>query len=132
METGEAMREGAFCDLGKKSALTVLSALEKFQGEYESHIRNRACPAGVCVSPSRSLFYIDPVLCDGCTDCMEACPEDCIEGKAGFIHVIEQEDCVKCGKCAEACARGAVKTAQGKLPRLPDRLTRCGRFHAAR
>ena len=73
-------------------------------------------------------IYIDPSLCQGCEDCVDVCPEDCIEGKAGYIHMIDDFDCTKCGKCIDACDYDAIVRSSGRVPKLPSRLTKCGKF----
>lgn len=125
-EIGTAMCSSALCTLGKKSAKIALSAVTKFSGEYETHIKKKQCPAGVCTSFEN--IYIDPQLCQGCGECMDICPQDCIEGKMKYIHMIDEFDCTKCGKCIEHCAEGAIQRTSGKLPKLPDRLTKVGKF----
>ena len=42
--------------------------------------------------------------------------------------MIDAFDCTKCGKCAQACGDEAVKLASGKLPKLPAKLTKVGKF----
>lgn len=125
-EIGKAMTFSSNCSLGDKASEIALSAVEYFLGEYDSHIKKKKCEAGVCQAFSN--FYIDPVLCTGCGDCMDVCPANCIEGKIGYIHMIDEFDCTKCGKCINICEEGAVKLTSGKLPKLPERLTKCGKF----
>ena len=83
-------------------------------------------PAGVCAAFVH--IYIDPLKCTGCCDCADVCPEGCIEGKAKFIHMIDEFECTKCGKCVEACEEEAIVLTAGKLPKLPSRLTKVGKF----
>lgn len=125
-EIGKAMTFSSNCSLGDKASEIALSAVEYFLGEYDSHIKKKKCEAGVCQAFSK--LYIDPVLCTGCGDCMDVCPVNCIEGKMGYIHMIDEFDCTKCGKCMKACEDGAVRLTDGKLPKLPERLTKCGKF----
>jgi len=125
-EIGEAMCDSTPCTMGQTCAKPALTAIANFAGEYEAHIKKKNCPAGACSSFVN--FYIDPQICTGCGDCMDVCPKDCIEGKAKYIHMIDEFDCDKCGKCMEACEEGAVKQATGKLPKLPNRLTKVGKF----
>jgi bidirectional [NiFe] hydrogenase diaphorase subunit len=42
------MRETALCGLGMSAPNPVLSTLRWFRGEYETHLRERRCPAGRC------------------------------------------------------------------------------------
>jgi len=47
-ELGGAMKLGALCDLGKGAPNPVLSTIKHFRSEYETHIKNKQCPASVC------------------------------------------------------------------------------------
>lgn len=125
-EIGQAMCISTPCSMGQYSARTALTAAEKFADEYEAHIKKKNCPAGVCTSFIN--IYIDPQVCDGCGECVDVCPKDCITGKAKYIHMIDDFDCTKCGKCIEACEAGAIRQTTGKLPKLPSRLTKAGKF----
>lgn len=125
-EIGEAMLFSTPCSLGRNMARIALTALDVFAEEYDEHIKKKNCPAGKCMSST--TFYIDPFKCTGCTDCADVCPDDCIEGRKGYIHMIDEFDCTACGKCASACEEEAVISTTGKLPKLPDRLTKVGRF----
>ncbi len=125
-EIGEAMTFSAPCSMGLNSSRIALSALEKFESEYTAHIRKKKCPAGVCFS--QETIYIDPKKCSGCGECMDVCPKDCIEGKAKYIHMIDGFDCDQCGKCIEVCEEEAIIKTSGKVPKLPNRLTKVGRF----
>ncbi len=125
-EIGEAMSFSTLCSIGRTGADFALSCISHYYEEYEEHLKKKKCRSGVCAS--FVPIYIDPDLCTGCEECLEVCPEDCIEGKSGYIHRIEQLDCTKCGKCIEVCESEAIKKALGKIPKLPDRLIKCGRF----
>ena len=125
-EIGEALPYSTMCSIGQTGADFLTGTLTRFEAEYDGHIRKKACAAEVCTA--FVSIYIDPELCTGCGDCMDVCPEDCIEGKSGFIHMIDDLDCTKCGKCMEVCEEGAVKKTAGRVPKLPDRLTKCGKF----
>lgn len=125
-EIGSAMTYSTPCSMGQESAKAVLSSLELCGKEYEEHIKKKTCSAGVCFN--KTVTYIDPQLCEGCEECVDVCPEDCIEGKKKFIHMIDEFDCTQCGKCMEACEYEAIIQTNGKLPKLPDKLTKCGKF----
>ena len=45
---GSTITEAALCGLGKSSSNPVLSTIKYFREEYEAHIRDKECPAGVC------------------------------------------------------------------------------------
>ncbi len=125
-EIGEAMCFSTLCSMGENSAKAALSATELFSKEYDEHIKKKNCPAGAC--SSFVLIYIDPTLCTGCGECVDVCPKDCIEGKAKYIHMIDDFDCTKCGKCMEVCDEDAIVRTTGKPPKLPNRLTKVGKF----
>lgn len=125
-EIGENMCEETLCSLGQQAARCVMTAYAELGVEYTDHIKNHKCPANVCGAFSH--IYIDPVACTGCGDCVDVCPKDCIEGKPRFIHMIDEFDCTKCGACIKACEEEAIIITSDKLPRLPDRLTKVGRF----
>ena len=122
-EIGEGMCISTPCTMGQQSALAALNALEKFPSLYKDHIKKKC---SVCFS--KEVIYIDPKLCQGCEECADVCPKGCIEGKAKFIHMIDDFDCDLCGKCIEACEYDAIVKTSGKLPKLPNRLTKVGKF----
>ena len=82
-----------------------MSTIANFREEYEAHIKEKRCPAGVCQALT-SFFITDK--CIGCTKCARNCPVSCIDGKVKEIHVIRQDACIKCGTCQEVCPVGAV------------------------
>ncbi len=105
-EICETLEWGALCGLGTSAANPVLSTIKYFRDEYEAHIRDKKCPAGVC----RELitYKIDEVACTGCTLCAKRCPQKCISGEAKGVHVIDQARCIKCGICEDVCKFDAV------------------------
>jgi fumarate reductase flavoprotein subunit/NADH-quinone oxidoreductase subunit F len=122
-EIGEGMLTQTPCTMGQQSAIPALTATEKFEAIYKAHIKKNC---DICFS--KEAIYIDPKLCQGCGDCADVCPHDCIEGKAKFIHMIDDFDCDLCGKCIEACEYEAIIRTTGKVPKLPNKLTKVGRF----
>jgi len=115
-EIGETMKVASLCALGQTAANPVLSTIRYFREEYLEHIRNGACPAGVC----RDLlaYRIVPELCTGCGKCLRACPNEAITGEKKRPHVIEPGKCIACGICYEQCAFDAVerKSPRGEYP----------------
>jgi len=96
----------ALCGLGQTAPNPVLSTLKYFRKEYEAHVVDKRCPAGVC---KKLLHYvIDPNKCTGCTLCARRCPVSCIAGKVKEPHVIDQSKCIKCGACMENCKFSAI------------------------
>ena len=125
-EIGNAMTFSCPCSVGQTGSLITLSSMELFMDEYDDHVKRKKCKNGVC-SAFMSI-YIDPALCTGCEDCVDVCPAECIEGKAGFIHMIDSFDCTKCGKCIAECEEEAIIQTTGRVPKLPSRLIKCGKF----
>ena len=60
-ELGEVIKDTAMCGLGQTAPNPVLSTIRYFRDEYEEHIKNRYCKAGVC-----SDLFISP--------CENTCP----------------------------------------------------------
>lgn len=125
-EVGTAMSNSTLCSLGQESAGLTVDTIKLFREELDMHMKKKRCPAQVCTA--FQLIYIDPHTCEGCGECMDVCPAGCIEGKSGFIHMIDDFECTKCGKCVAACEAGAVIQTTGKVPKLPSRLVKCGKF----
>jgi NADH:ubiquinone oxidoreductase subunit F (NADH-binding)/NAD-dependent dihydropyrimidine dehydrogenase PreA subunit len=103
---GTSIKDGSFCGLGKSAPNPVLSTLRYFRDEYEKHINDKECPAGVC--KALITFYIIEETCNGCTLCARNCPSDAISGSKGELHVIDVEKCIRCGICREVCNHHAV------------------------
>ncbi len=100
------IRQTSLCGLGQSAPNPVLSTLEHFRDEYETHIRDKRCPAGVC--QALVSFFIVAAKCRGCGLCARVCPTTAISGKPREPYVIERKDCVKCGACMDKCPFGAV------------------------
>ena len=119
---------GSYCPYGQNWPNTLLTALDLFSEEFEAHTRRKACPAGVCFQAG-ATYIILPDKCTGCGDCVDACDYTAIEGKKKFIHMIDQDMCEHCGECVSSCDEEAiVKWEGGKLPKLPKKLTKVGKF----
>jgi len=103
----DVISSASLCGLGTSAPNPVLSTLQYFRGEYEAHIRDKACPAKVCSALLTYTILVDP--CIGCGACKRKCPVDAISGERKGAHSIEQSLCVKCGQCLEACKFDAVK-----------------------
>ena len=101
------IKENSLCGLGQTAPNPVLSTLHFFRGEYEAHIRDKRCPAGVC--KNLLTYVIDQKKCKGCTLCARACPVNAITGKVKEPHSIDPAKCLKCGACIEKCRFGAIE-----------------------
>jgi len=106
-ELARAIQLGSLCALGQSAPNPVLSTIKYFRDEYNVHIEQKKCPAGVC--KALTTFIIDPEKCTGCMRCAAECPVTCISGEKKKVHTIDQSKCVKCGTCYDVCRFGAVK-----------------------
>lgn len=105
-ELGEAVKAGSLCALGGTAPNPVVSTLRYFRSEYEAHVLDKKCPAGVCTALLH--FEIDPEKCTGCMVCARNCPAEAIAGGKREVHSIDQDKCVKCGSCYDLCKFSAV------------------------
>ncbi len=111
-EIGAIIKDTALCGLGQTAPNPVLSTIRHFRHEYEAHIRDHYCEAGVC----SSLFT---------ARCTNACPADV--NVPGFVSLIGEKrfgEALKlhrernplasiCGRvcfhpCESKCARGGL------------------------
>ncbi len=75
------IKASALCGLGQTAPNPVLSTLRYFRDEYEAHVRDKKCPAGVCKAMMN--YVIDDEICKGCGICAKNCPVDAISGQEG-------------------------------------------------
>ena len=103
----ETIVKASLCALGKSAPNPVLSTLRYFREEYQEHINDRKCSAGVC----RNLFTfaISEEKCTGCGACVRACPVDCIIGELKSLHSIDASRCTRCGACRNVCRFDAIE-----------------------
>ena len=94
---GNQIKETALCGLGKTAANPVLSTIRHFRVEYEEHIREKKCRAGVCAGLVRA-------------PCQSACPASV--DVPGFVSLVGEKRYAEALKLhrernpfAAACAR---------------------------
>lgn len=93
--------DGSLCALGGSAPNPVLSTIKYFRDEYEAHIKEHRCPAGVC--KALITYSIDAEKCTGCGACIKVCPTQAISGEKKKAHTIDSNKCTRCGACIESC-----------------------------
>ncbi len=106
-EIAKSIKAGSLCALGQTAANPVLSTLRYFRDEYEAHIYDKKCPAGVC--KNMITYTINKDKCKGCSLCAKKCPVDAISGQLKSPYTIDQSKCIKCGLCYDSCKFAAIE-----------------------
>lgn len=105
----KVIQDTSLCGLGQTAPNPVLSTLRWFKEEYEEHVFDKKCRAGVC--QNLRDYSIDVEKCTGCTICAKKCPTNAIIGGRKQPHFIIPDKCISCGACLEACNFDAVKVS---------------------
>lgn len=106
-ELSQVVKDASLCQLGVTAPNPILTTLRYFRDEYESHIKDKRCPAHVC--KSLITYYVHPKKCTGCQLCVKRCPVGAVSGGPKQTHIIDQKKCIKCGICYEACKFDALE-----------------------
>ncbi len=108
-ELGRTIKETSLCGLGQTAPNPVLSTIRYFRAEYEAHIREKRCPAGVCPNLVRA-------------PCQSACPANV--DVPGFIALVSQKRVAEALRLhrernpfAAVCARVCFHTCEDKCRR---------------
>ena len=105
-DLSEVLKDASLCGLGQTAPNPVMSTLKYFRDEYEAHIKDHKCPAGVCTE--LITYSIDAGNCTGCGLCLKKCPAEAITGETKQPHVLDTGKCIKCGICYDVCKFDAV------------------------
>jgi len=111
VEIGITMQEASLCGLGKSAPNPVITTVKYFREEYDAHINEKKCPAGIC--SSLTTFIVLKDKCKGCGLCVKSCPVDAITGDKTKLYKINQKLCVSCTSCVSACPFDAIE-ARGR------------------
>lgn len=102
----DVIKDTSLCGLGQSAPNPVLSGLKYFKEEYEEHLFERKCNAGVC--KDLLIYQVIKEKCNGCGLCVTKCPAEAILGDKKMPHFIVEDKCIKCGLCYETCRFEAV------------------------
>ncbi|MDT3740032.1 MAG: NADH-quinone oxidoreductase subunit NuoF [Candidatus Kapabacteria bacterium] len=109
IELGEQIKDTSLCGLGQTAPNPVLSTIRHFRHEYEAHIRNKHCEAGVCHGLVRA-------------PCQSACPAHV--DIPGFVSLIGEKRYAEALKLhrernpfAAVCARVCFHVCEDKCRR---------------
>ncbi len=110
LDIGKKIKDTALCGLGQTAPNPVLSTIRHFRNEYEAHIRDRHCPAGVCGQLLR-------------TPCQNACPA--MVDVPGFVALIGEKRYAEALRLhrernpfASVCARVCFHFCEDKCRRI--------------
>ena len=102
----EHVKSASLCALGQSAPNPILSTIKYFRREYEEHILEKKCSAGVCKNLLQYKIIEDK--CTGCTACKRVCPVNAISGEVKKPHSIDQTKCIKCDACRQKCRFDAI------------------------
>ena len=101
------IKSTSLCGLGQTAPNPILSTIRYFREEFETHIRDKKCPAKVC--KNLLTYSINQDACKACGACLKACPSHAITGAKKTPHKIDPAKCIRCGSCFEVCKFNSVE-----------------------
>ena len=107
-ELAAVVKDASLCGLGQSAPNPVLSTIRYFRDEFEAHIKDKRCPAGVC----RALikYSIVAAKCVSCGKCVKTCPQNAItQVEKKKPVVLDAEKCIRCGSCKDVCKFNAIE-----------------------
>ena len=105
-ELSAGIKATSLCGLGQTAPNPVLSTLQYFGKEYETHIRDKKCPAKVC--KALLVYKVIEEACTGCGACFRVCPSAAVSGEKKKPHLIDADKCIRCGACFDVCKFKAI------------------------
>jgi NADH-quinone oxidoreductase subunit F len=102
-----AIKKTALCGLGNTAPNPILTSLQYFKDEFETHINEKRCPASVCLALIK--FDVDSEVCTKCGKCYKACPVEAVIWEKKQTAKIDLDKCIKCRACIDACEFQAIK-----------------------
>jgi NADH-quinone oxidoreductase subunit F len=106
LDLGFTIRKASLCGLGMSAPNPVLSTINFFRDEYDAHIKDGRCPAGVCKALRQ--YLVSKELCKMCGKCFSACPSEAIQWEKKHPAFLDKDKCIKCGACYDACPFDAI------------------------
>lgn len=104
---GRLIKSTSHCGLGQSAPNPILSTIRHFREEYDAHVRDKRCPAKVCVE--LLLFQVNPEKCKMCGICYRNCPVQAIEWEKKQVARINKEKCTRCKTCIANCRFDAIE-----------------------
>lgn len=105
-EISQTLIDTSLCQLGGSAPNPVLSTIRYFRDEYDAHVRDKRCPAGVCKD---LVGYAITEDCIGDGQCAKACPPGAIVGSVKSLYSIDQDKCIQCDACYQVCSFDSIR-----------------------
>lgn len=106
IQMAETVKGASLCGLGQTAPNPVITTLRYFEKEYDEHINEKKCKAGICAELIK--FEVDEAMCKKCGICVKKCLDQAIQWRVKELAKIDKNKCTKCRKCIEACPFCAI------------------------